>query len=360
MRQFDILLCYSPDVTYKVSVVGATGVAGGQILRILLQHEQVEISNLVANSSAGTLLSEHHPGLIELADRKIESLAVDELVKSDVVFLALPHAKSGAVTHELEAQGFNGLIVDVGADHRLESEADWVKFYGTPFSEPYVYGLPELRTANGTQRERLRGAKRIAVAGCNVTAVTLGLQPLVSQGLINLEDLVAVLAVGYSGAGKSMKPHLLALNAFENAKAYSVGGTHRHIPEIKQNIRKMCQTIDVHPKINFTPILVPMAQGILANISAKPNSAMSETELRQIFQEHYEAEAFVQVLRQGQPAEVAAVRDSNYAQIQTVLDEDNGRLNIIVALDNLVRGTAGQAIQSMNIALGLQETTALL
>src|SRR6478609_7492671 len=293
-------LCMFMHMTFTVAVAGASGYAGGEMLRVLLAHPEARIGTLTAHSNAGSLLGAHQPHLRSLADRVLQPTGVDALAGHDVVVLALPHGASGAIAAELEALGDGAVVVDLGADHRLVDAADWEAFYGSAHAGTWPYGLPELlhpgeRTAQG-QRSLLSGARRIAVPGCNVTAVSLGLQPGVAAGLIEPTDLVAVLANGYSGAGKSLKPHLLAGEALGNAQPYAVGGTHRHIPEIAQNLRS-AGAADV--TISFTPTLVPMARGILATATARlapGHEDLSVADLRQAYEQAYVGEPFVELL----------------------------------------------------------------
>jgi N-acetyl-gamma-glutamyl-phosphate reductase len=356
-----------------VSIVGATGIAGGEIARLIEGHPHCRINHLMAGSSAGSKMGQWHPELASLLYVEIESVDVQLLKYDDVVFLALPHGKSSEMANLLEEVGFTGIIIDIAADHRLESEQDWNQFYsdGGPFEQPYVYGLPELLTRTSEtsslvhQRDLLKEARRIAVPGCNVTAVTLGLQPLVSCEMIELDDIVATLAVGYSGAGKTLKPHLLATNAFENASPYAIGGTHRHIPEMRQNLGKIA---GLEPsefskiEVSFTPVLVPMNRGIMAVISAKLSSEFTQdaaAPLTGIVRAFCSDEPFIKVLDPDQPLNTSSVSGTNFAYIQVTQDATTGRILVLVAIDNLVRGTAGQAIQSMNLALGLDETSGL-
>ena len=345
-------------MTFTVAVAGASGYAGGEMLRMLLGHPQAVIGALTAHGNAGSLLGEHQPHLRALADRELGPTSVDALAGHDVVVLALPHGASGAVAAELEARGDGAIVVDLGADHRLVDPVAWKHFYGTDHAGTWPYGLPELIHADsGTkQREALRRATRIAVPGCNVTAVTLAMQPGVAAGLVDASDLVAVLAVGYSGAGKGYKPHLMAAEAFGAAQPYGMAGTHRHIPEIVQNLRAAGAG---GVGLSFSPVLVPMSRGILATVTAPAAQGVTTETLHAAWEEAYADEPFVEVLPQGVWPTTASVTGANTALIQVALDEAAGKVVAVAAIDNLVKGTAGGAMQSLNIALGLPEALGL-
>lgn len=343
--------------TLTAAVAGASGYAGGEILRLLLGHPHVRIMTVTAAASAGTRLGEHHPHLVSLADRMLDPTDADHLSGHDIVFLALPHGQSSAVAAAL---GDDTLVIDCGADFRLEDPAEWQKYYGGTHAGTWTYGLPELLCDGGQARQRswIPNVRRIAVPGCNVTAVTLALQPAVAAGLVACNDVVAVLANGYSGAGKATKPHLMAAEGLGSAVAYGVGGTHRHIPEIHQNLRSAGgQGVAV----NFIPTLVPMSRGILATVTAPlRDPAVDSSEVRVAYSRVYDDdEPFVHVLPDGRQPSTGATVGSNLALLQTAVDADAGRLVVTCAIDNLVKGTAGGAVQSMNLALGLEETTAL-
>ncbi|HZL81837.1 MAG TPA: N-acetyl-gamma-glutamyl-phosphate reductase, partial [Demequina sp.] len=292
------------------------------------------------------------PHLRALAGRVLVETTTENLSGADVVFLALPHGASGAVAAELEG----AVVIDCGADFRLEDAADWEAFYGSPHAGSWPYGFPELRHAGEgaarEQREILARATRIAVTGCNVAAVTLALQPGV--GLVDASGIVATLAVGYSGAGKAPKPHLMAAEALGSAAPYAVGGTHRHIPEIEQNLRTAGA---LNPRVAFQPILVPMSRGILASVTAPLTG--DPAEVRPAWEAACAGEPFVELLPEGEWPTTAAVAGANTALVQVAVDGHAGRVIAMCALDNLVKGTAGSAIQAMNLALGLPETTGL-
>lgn len=327
------------------------------MLRLLCAHPEVEIGTVAAHSSAGELLGAHQPHLRSLADRVIAPTTVENLTGHDVVVLALPHGASAAVAAGLAGAGEDVLVLDCGADHRLADPAAWTAFYGTPHAGSWPYGLPELMLADGSrQREVLAGARRVAVPGCNVTAVTLGIQPGVVAGVVDPSDVVAVLAVGYSGAGKAAKSHLLAAEGLGSAVPYAVGGTHRHVPEIEQNLRAVGAE---HVALSFTPVLVPMSRGILATTTAPLAPGADATSVRAAWEGAYADEPFVRLLPEGQWPTTAATVGANTALVQVAVDERAGRVVTVCALDNLVKGTAGAAVQSMNLALGLSETLGL-
>ncbi|MEU6646991.1 N-acetyl-gamma-glutamyl-phosphate reductase [Saccharomonospora sp. NPDC046836] len=335
-------------MTVKVAVAGATGYAGGELLRLLLAHPEIEIGALTAASSAGTPLGQVQPHLVPLAGRVVQQTSAATLAGHDVVFLALPHGHSGEIAAQL---GPDVLVVDLGADHRLADAADWQRWYGGDHAGSWPYGLPELTGA----REKLRGTRRIAVPGCFPTGGTLALAPALAAGLVRPE--VSIVAVtGTSGAGKSLKPHLLGSEVMGSASAYGVGGAHRHTPEFAQNLAAVAGE---PVAVSFTPVLAPMPRGILTTASAPFASKLDIASVRDAYGKAYEAEPFVQLLPEGQWPTTASTVGSNVVQLQVAVDTDAGRLIVVAALDNLTKGTAGGAVQSMNIALGLPETTGL-
>ncbi|MBA8816416.1 N-acetyl-gamma-glutamyl-phosphate reductase [Microbacterium halimionae] len=340
-------------MTYSVAVSGASGYAGGEILRLLAAHPDIEIRTVTAHSTAGQPLVQHQPHLRSLAHLTIQETSPEILSGHDIVFLALPHGQSGQYTDSL---GDTPLVIDAGADHRLVSETEWDRFYSGPFHEPWTYGVPELPIGAGKQRQNLVGATRIAAPGCNASTVSLSMAPGVSAGVIDPTGIVSVLAVGPSGAGKSLKTNLLASEILGSANPYAVGGTHRHIPEIRQ---ALIAAGAPDPRISFTPVLVPMARGILATSSAPIAPGVSDADLRAAWEEAYHDEAFVQLLPEGHFPRTADVIGANTALIGLAIDRDAGRVVVVAAVDNLVKGTAGAAIQSMNLALGLPEDRAL-
>jgi N-acetyl-gamma-glutamyl-phosphate reductase len=342
-------------MSLSVAVAGASGYAGGELLRLLTRHPELEITTVTAFQNAGQPLVATQPHLRSLAHLTLQETTAEVLSDADVVFFALPHGKSGEITAQLPD---DLLVVDCGADHRLTDPAAWAQFYGGEYFGAWTYGLPELLLgSNGEkQRDNLAGATRIAVPGCNVTAITLGLAPGIAAGVIEPHDLVSVLAVGTSGAGKSAKTELLASEVSGSASAYQVGGTHRHNPEIVQNLTAAG---GVAVSISFTPVLVPMSRGILATSTARLAPGVTEQDVREAWDAAYANESFVHLLSAGQFPRSGDTMGANTALIGLAIDERAGRVVVVSALDNLVKGTAGAAIQSANIALGLPEATGL-
>ena len=335
----------------RIAVAGASGYAGGELLRLLLGHPDVEIGALTGASNAGQPLGVLQPHLVPLADRMLVETSVETLSGHDVVFLALPHGQSGEIAARLGEADPDTVVIDCGADFRLADPAAWERFYGGPHAGTWPYGLPELPG----QRARLAGARRIAVPGCYPTISTLTLLPAVAAGLVE-PDVVVVAASGTSGAGKSAKPHLLGSEVMGNASAYGVGGAHRHTPEITQNLSGV---VGGTVRVSFTPLLVPMPRGILATCSAPLRGDLSADEAHATYVKAYADEPFVHVLPQGQWPQTKAVTGSNSVHLQVTVDQDARRLVAVGAVDNLAKGTAGAAVQCMNLALGLDEGTGL-
>jgi N-acetyl-gamma-glutamyl-phosphate reductase len=330
----------------RIAVAGASGYAGGELLRLLLAHPDVEIGALTAGGNAGTRLGEHQPHLLPLAERVLQDTTPEVLAGHDVVFLALPHGKSAELAAQL---GPDVLVIDCGADHRLTDPAAWNRWYGGEHAGSWPYGLPELPGA----REALRGTKRVAVPGCYPTVSSLALVPALVAGLI--EPNVVITAVsGTSGAGRSLKTNLLGSEVMGSLSAYGVGGTHRHTPEIIQNL-SVASGRDV--SVSFTPVLAPLPRGILASCSAV--TAAPVAEIVECYAKAYADEPFVHLLPEGRWPTTAATLGSNTVQLQVTVDAEAGRMIAVAAIDNLTKGTAGGAVQCMNLALGLNEVSGL-
>jgi N-acetyl-gamma-glutamyl-phosphate reductase len=333
-----------------VAIAGASGYVGGELLRLVAAHPELQLVAATANSNAGASIGSLHPHLLQYSDLIFQETTAEALSGADIVFLALPHTTSAEVAAWLRD---DQIVLDCGADFRLESTEQWVKFYGTEHQGTWTYGMPELVLSDGTkQRELLRGTKRIAVPGCNVTAITLALAPLAQAGVIELDDIVSVLSVGTSGAGRTPKAELLASELSGSANAYGVGGVHRHTPEIEQNLSKASGSVVT---VSFTPVLVPMSRGILAVNTATLNTG----DARKALEAAYEGETFVKVLPAGEFPATSSTVGVNTCLIGVAVDEHANRVVVVSAIDNWVKGTAGAAIQSLNIALGFAEDTGL-
>ncbi|MEZ2189666.1 N-acetyl-gamma-glutamyl-phosphate reductase [Corynebacterium sp. CCM 9204] len=340
-------------MSITVAVAGASGYAGGEILRILLGHPDyrnggLRIGALTGSSTAGSTVGELMPHLGELADRVIAPTTIEELAGHDVVFLGLPHGHSAAIAEQL---GPDVVVIDCAADFRLDDAADWERWYGSKHAGTWPYGIPEMPG----NRDVLRGAKRVAVPGCFPTGATLALLPAVAAGLI-VPDISIVSVTGVSGGGKKASVGLLGSETMGSLKAYNTAGRHRHTPEITRNLRLHC---DRPVTVSFTPVLAPLPRGILTTASAPLVEGVSADQARAVYRDAYMEEPFVMVLAEGVQPQTQSVLGSNMCQVQVEVDVDAGRLLVTSVIDNLTKGTAGAAVQCMNLALGLDETAGL-
>ncbi len=328
-----------------VAVAGASGYAGGELLRLLLAHPGVELGPLTAGRSAGRPVTDLHPQLRSLAGRTFARTDAATLADADAVLLALPHGQSGPLAAQLPT---SLVVIDLGADHRIESAAAWSQYYDGPYAGAWAYGVPELPG----QRATLRGARRVAGAGCHATAVTLALAPLLAAGLVEPTDLAAVSVTGTSGAGRDAGPAFTSAQVLGDATAYKVG-RHQHTAEIVQALTAAAQA---PVTLSLTPVLAPMPRGILATATARTSTdaATAVTALHAA----YDGEPFVDVLDDAWP-HTGATLGGNGVQLAATVDDSAGRLVVVAALDNLVKGAAGQAVQCLNLALGLPETAGL-
>lgn len=335
------------------AIAGASGYAGGELLRLLTAHPDIEVGPLSAAGNAGRLVGEVHPRLVSLADRPLLPLTgtADDpaLAGADIVFLALPHGASASIAAQLPA---SVAVVDLGADFRLQSDADWSRFYGGEHAGAWPYGLPELPGA----RLAVRDSSRVANPGCYPTAVILALAPLLAGGLVEPDDLVVVAASGTTGAGRSPKPNLLGSEVMSDLSPYKVGGSHQHTPEIVQALTKAAGSAVT---LSFTPVLAPMPRGILATCTARLRAGTPPEAVRDALSAAYDAEPFVTVLPDGQWPHTAATLGSNSCHLQAAVDPTTGRVIVISAIDNLGKGAAGQAVQNANLMLGLPESAGL-
>lgn len=335
----------------NVAIAGATGYAGGEALRLLGSHPQVRIGTLAGHSSAGDRLGVSQAHLRQFADRIVQPIEPADLGTHDAVILAVPHGQSAAISAAIRQTGSTAILIDCGADHRLEDPVAWAEFYGGEHPGSWPYGLPELPGA----RAKLQSAREIAVPGCYPTSVSLALAPALAAGLVHPE-VVAVCASGTSGAGKAAKSHLMASEVMGSAGAYGVGGSHRHTPEMVQNLSAAA---GVPVTVSFTPVLVPMARGILSTVSAPAADDSSLAALRETYQAAYADEPFVHLLPEGELPSTAMTLGANTCLLQVAVDRAARRVVVIAALDNLVKGTAGAAVQCLNLAAGLSEATGL-
>lgn len=330
------------------AVAGASGYAGGELLRLILGHPEIEVGVLAGGTKAGRRLGEVHPQLPALADRPLVALDADALVGADIVFLALPHGESAAIARQLPA---DHLIVDLGADFRLGSEAQWKAFYNDSYAGHWLYGLPELPGI----RAQVREATRVANPGCYPTSVIVAAGPLLAEGLMQ-PVLSVVAASGTSGAGRTPSETLLASQVMGSMAPYKVGGIHQHTPEMEQGLTH-ASGVDV--RVSFTPLLAPMPRGILATISADVADGVSTEDLHECLRSAYADEPFVTVLPPGSWPQTSSTLGGNSVHVQAAADARTGRAVIVSALDNLVKGAAGQALQNANLMLGLDETAGL-
>jgi N-acetyl-gamma-glutamyl-phosphate reductase len=332
----------------KTAVIGASGYAGGELLRLLATHPVFEVTVVSAYSNAGEQVTSVHPQLQSYAGREFVTADSIDFTAIELVFLALPHGESAALISKLPS---HVKIVDLGADYRLKDPAQWEKYYGGKHAGAWVYGLPELASA---QREAIKSQNKVANPGCYATSISLGIAPAMS--VIDSSDIVVVAASGTTGAGRSAKINLIGSEVMGSLSSYKFGGVHQHTPEIEQALSAVAQK---EARISFTPILAPMPRGILATITAKLTTAITTEQAHQLYSKHYANDFFIDLLPLGQMPKTSAVTGSNKVQIQVAVDQHSNRLVVSVAIDNLGKGAAGQAIQNANLMCGLSEISGL-
>lgn len=330
----------------RVAIAGASGYAGGELIRLVQAHPELTLGPLAAGASAGRAVTELHPQLAGLGDLRFVPTEPDALAGADAVLLALPHGASGSLAAALPA---DLPVIDLGADHRLADAAAWERYYPGPYAGCWPYGLPELAGA----REQLAGARRIAVPGCHATAVELALAPLLAAGLVEPDDLAVISVTGSSGAGRTDRPAFTSAQVMGDASPYKVG-RHQHTAEI---VQALTAAAGAPVRVSFTPVLAPMPRGILATCTARTTAG--EDELRRALHDSYQDEPFVHLLPPGSWPHTGSTVGANTCQLQVVVDDSAGRVVVTAALDNLVKGAAGQAIQCLNLALGFPETAGL-
>lgn len=340
-------------MTFTVAVAGASGYAGGEILRLLLSHPlylsgELSIGALTAGSSAGTPVAELMPHLPQLADRQLEDTTPEVLAGHDVVFLALPHGHSAEIGRVLSE---DTVVIDCAADFRLQDAGEWDHYYGGEHAGTWPYGIPEMPG----HREQLRGSKRVAVPGCFPTGATLALLPAVQADLIE-PDISVVSITGVSGAGKKASVPLLGSETMGSLKAYNTSGKHRHTPELTQNLKEVT---DKDVTISFTPVLAPLPRGILTTATAPLIDGVTQEQARKVYEDFYADEPFVLVLPEGVQPQTQNVVGSNMCHVQIEVDTVARKVLVTSAIDNLTKGTGGAAVQCMNLALGFEETAGL-
>jgi len=330
----------------KIGVVGASGYAGGELLRLLSEHPNFEINFIGAHSNAEESITALHPQLIQFEGQKFSAVNVDDLNKCDLVFTALPHGESAKLISQLNEKV---KIVDLGADYRLTDKTQWDKYYGGSYAGSWTYGLPEL-----TDHQLIAKSKHVASPGCYATAIALSIAPVINQ--IDSEDIVVVAASGTTGAGRTAKVNLIGSEVMNNLTSYKFGGVHQHTPEIEQILSSIS---DKSVKISFTPILAPMPRGILATVTANLITATSAQKLRTVYSDFYDKSKFVSLLTEGQMPMTNSVLGTNNVSMQIALDSHVNRIIISTAIDNLGKGAAGQAIQNANLMCNLAEDAGL-
>ncbi len=331
----------------KVGVVGASGYAGGELLRLLANHPRFELSYIAAGSNAGEPITSIHSHLTNFSNQTFSSTSVDEVNNCDLIFLALPHGESAALIKGVKE---SLKVVDLGADFRLKNPKSWIKYYNGQHAGTWVYGLPEIPG----QRSKIKLESRVANPGCYATAISLAIAPAIANKAIETGDIVVVAASGTTGAGRTSKVNLSASEIMNSMSSYKFGGVHQHTPEIEESLSAISAD-DV--KISFTPILAPMPRGILATVTAK--TSKSAEEIRSHYEVAYKNEKFVALLPSGQLPETSSLIGSNGVQMQVAVDSHTSRLVVSVAIDNLGKGAAGQAIQNANLISGFDETLGL-
>jgi N-acetyl-gamma-glutamyl-phosphate reductase len=332
----------------KTAVIGASGYAGGELLRLLATHPHFEVTVVSAHSNAGEQVTSVHPQLQSYSGRTFVNVDEIDFAAIQLVFLALPHGESAALIAKIPA---HVKIVDLGADYRLEDSLQWEKYYGGKHAGAWVYGMPELAPG---QRQAIKKESKVANPGCYATSIALGIAPAIS--VIDSSDIVVVAASGTTGAGRSAKINLIGSEVMGSLTSYKFGGVHQHTPEIEQALSAVAQK---EAKISFTPILAPMPRGILSTITAKLIKPMTTQQAQELYAKHYAEEFFIDLLPAGQMPKTSAVTGSNKVQLQVAVDQHTNRLVVSVAIDNLGKGAAGQAIQNANLICGLSEISGL-
>jgi N-acetyl-gamma-glutamyl-phosphate reductase len=331
----------------KIGVVGASGYAGGELLRLLAFHPHFEVTAITAHSNAGELITSVHAQLQSYAGKKFRAFTPGDFDSCELIFLALPHGESAKVIAQLPTKS---KIVDLGADYRLESADQWNKYYGGDYAGTWTYGLADIEPF----KSQISKSSKVANPGCYATSIALGAAP--AAAIADLSDVVVIAASGTTGAGRNAKINLIASEVAGSLTSYKFGGVHQHTPEIEQALAKISGE---EAKISFTPILAPMPRGILSTITAKLTKKISTEEAHSLYSKYFAGSQFVTVLPLGVMPKTAALTGSNHVHIQVAVDDHTSRLVVSVAIDNLGKGAAAQAIQNANLMCGLDEAAGL-
>lgn len=330
-------------------VIGASGYAGGQLLRLIHAHPKLKFKSAIAHSKANTPIVGEHAFLVGKYDQNFEEFSPEKIAETDFVFIALPHGESAGLISKLKP---GTKIVDLGADFRLKDATKWDKYYSGDYAGNWTYGLPELEN----NVEKISKSSKVANPGCYATAIALAFAPLIKHDLIDQKYMTVVAASGTTGAGKKPSQSLLASEVMGSLSNYKLNGTHQHIPEIEQALSEIKGN---NLSISFNPILAPMPRGILANCISILKKPLKVSEVVQIFNDYYSGQTFVKVV-QNSNLQTSSVIDTNDCHLQISIDENTNQITVVSVLDNLIKGASGQAIQNMNLMCGWDQTLGLV
>jgi N-acetyl-gamma-glutamyl-phosphate reductase len=330
-------------------VIGASGYAGGLLLRLIHAHPKLKFKSAIAHSKANTPIVAEHPFLVGKYDQNFEEFSAEKIAETDFVFIALPHGESAGLISKLKP---GTKIVDLGADFRLKDSGKWAKYYSGDHAGSWTYGLPEVEN----NVEKISKSSKVANPGCYATAIALAFAPLIKHDLIDQKYMTVVAASGTTGAGKKPAQSLLASEVMGSLSNYKLNGTHQHIPEIEQALSQISGS---ELSLSFNPILAPMPRGILANCISVLQKPMKISEVSKTFSEYYKNQPFVQI-QQGTSLQTSSVMDTNNCILQISIDENTNQITVVSVLDNLIKGASGQAIQNMNLMCGWDQTLGLV
>jgi N-acetyl-gamma-glutamyl-phosphate reductase len=330
-------------------VIGASGYAGGQLLRLIHAHPKLKFKSAIAHSKANTSIVAEHPFLVGKYDQNFKEFSAEKIAETDFVFIALPHGESAGLISKLKP---GTKIVDLGADFRLKDSGKWAKYYSGEHAGSWTYGLPEVEN----NVENISKSSKVANPGCYATAIALAFAPLIKHDLIDQKYMTVVAASGTTGAGKKPAQSLLSSEVMGSLSNYKLNGTHQHIPEIEQ---ALSQISGFELSLSFNPILAPMPRGILANCISLLKKPMTISEVSKLFSEYYKNQPFVQI-QQGTSLQTSSVIDTNNCTLQISIDDNTNQITVVSVLDNLIKGASGQAIQNMNLMCGWDQTLGLV